>query len=71
MDNVKINLRLTNGYGNTKKFPSNEIERDIVIRAIQKRIRKANRNIAINANTWIGDEHGVPQPSIRSNMGIK
>ena len=40
------------------------IDRDLVIKSILKRIRKMERNVAINANTWMGNENGVPQPRI-------
>lgn len=52
------------GFGNSKKLPSNGIDRDLVIKSILKRIRKMERNVAINANTWMGNENGVPQPRI-------
>lgn len=61
---ISTNGFYTDGLGNTKKLPSKQIDVSLIAKAIHKRIRKANRNIAVNANTWVGDEHGVPQPKI-------
>jgi len=34
----------TDGFGNIKKLPENEIDRSLIAKAVQKRTRKAKRN---------------------------
>lgn len=56
------------GKGNPKEFPSKPKESDLrlILKAKNKRVRKAKRNLLLHANAWIGDEHCIPQPSITS-----
>ena len=61
---ISTNGFYTDGIGNTKSPPPTHIEVRLIAEAIYKRIRKSKRNIAVNANAWIGDEHGVPLPRI-------